>query len=170
MCFSTTRGWNPKLLPSGHPAGAGLCWVFAGQPHSSSVVAVLTQAGPSSPGQAGYKRLKAACGCPEQLNTAWRAQSPREAAPKHLPAPGREHPGVVHVPRLYPYPSTGVMCSRCLLAMPGATVDTFTPGWAQGLPLGTCSHSPDRSAALYPFFTCPLLVLVRGILRDTESF
>lgn len=32
MCFSTTCSWNPELLPSGPPAGAGVCWVFLGSP------------------------------------------------------------------------------------------------------------------------------------------
>lgn len=53
------------------------CW----QSQSSSVVAVLTQAGLCSPVQAGYKRLKAACVC------ALNSPTPRQG---HR-APGKQH-------------------------------------------------------------------------------
>lgn len=53
------------------------CW----QSQSSSVVAVLTQAGLCSPVQAGYKRLKAACVC--ALNSPTPRQGQR--------APGKQH-------------------------------------------------------------------------------
>lgn len=94
------------------------------------------------------------CVCPEQPNTTPRAQSPWEAAPKCPPAQGGEHPGGImaelHVPRLYLHPNTGVMCSRCPLAIPVPVVDRFIPGWVWGMPLGTRSHSPEDLLVCIP--------------------